>query len=872
MKPNAKSTKPTARKSAFSGSRSRNATPVSKSDLPSHSEPNADELDEIVDRTESPAVESEAGDRVLEDARTDSGESGTAVLESELAITDALGNIKSDRPDDADCGEVQHAVEADGQLNLLEWDSNEPPEPDNFPNDLEAFKAAYLNWSSCLEDTAEEEYQHITPEEIWTQSAVGIGSTCAAELVPVSPMQESNVGDAAPIPLLNGMTGVQTQFSENDSLMPEDLAISKSWTFGEKISTNPSISLQPALPASPSQLMEDDSQPTTIETVSPPSYPQSTNSNLNLSLLKTLPDFSLVQNDQEATNYISLESSESFPKAGTMSNGNVSPQPTLERPGVESDSLLLRSPGALSTTKGRPPGQNRLEVQLQQLWLIQEGEVAAPEFLELGYSLPTGWTNPEENRTAIKLSQVQTQQLPTVPSSELPLVMEPTAIVESHLETPLIGELQVLDSNELNILPALQNLGSFNKGELLSIAREQHQLICGIERKEFGLAIEKLHRVRATGICLQEFKRRCKYGEFENELEQAGISVRSSQNYMTIAKNWDIVEAKTKLVSLLQEESRDSLPAIGLKWALEAVRDEKKQLKSAAPPADPDSWRTPNTIDQPIVHLVTTALGGEIWCDPCADAGHHIPARVHYHSSDSGLAARNLWRKTVFINPPFSNPLEWVDKCCDSIIRGDCSQAIMLLKAGTLSNQGTGELINKCASGICHWRGRINFLNDNGIAVKGSDFDCVLIHFGDRFDRFQETFETFGTVSFIENHYSSVNKRPIPAAVKSVAEESRELATAVGLSNGKSVFPDLRDSDRELMKRYDPNTVDDRPFNSVPARSAAIAQDRFELAKESCLKDYIVAVSSSLSDFSDEQIAFLAKIINEESAKRICGF
>jgi len=871
MKSNAKSKQSTARKSASSSTQSRRSTPVSKSDLPSHDKPATDELDEIVDLTESPAVENKTSNRVLAKTGIDSGESRAAVLESELTMVDALGNLKSDRPDDADCGEVLHLAEADGQLNLLEWDSNEPPEPDDFPNDLEGFKTAYLDWISNQLDDVQEEHQHIDTEEIWNQSGAGIGLIYVAESVPASLSQESNVGVDRPIPLLNGTSSAPTAFSREDSLMPEDLATSKAWILGETTLKSPSTLSPPAPPASHSQTTENDLQPTTIETVSPPSSPQSDNCNPTLQLLRTLPDFSLVQSDQETANSTSLESSENFPAVGTMQSGSVSPQPSLERPGVEKDSLLLRSPGALSTTKGRPPGQSRLEIQLQRLQLIQEGEVVNPEFLEAGYQLPTGWTNPEETRTAIKLNQVQAQQLPPTPNLELPAETESTAIDAQHLETLSTGELQPLDSNELNILPALQNLGSFNKDELLSIAREQHQLICSIERKEFGLAIEKLHRIRTTGICLQEFKRRCKYGEFENQLEAAGISIRSAQQYMVIAKNWEIVEAKAKLVSLLQEESQDSLPTIGLKWALETVRDEKRQLKSAAPPTDPDSWRTPDTKEQPIVRLVTEALGGEIWCDPCADAGHRIPARVHYNTSSNGLNARNLWTKTVFINPPFSNPLEWVDKCCDSIIRGDCSQAIMLLKAGTLSNQGTGELINKCASGICHWRGRINFLNDNGIAVKGSDFDCVLVYFGDRFDRFQETFETFGTVSFIENHYSSVNKRPVPA-VKSVAEESKELGAAVGLNNGKSILPDLRDSDRELMERCDPHTVDDRPFTSTPARSAAIAEDRFELAKESCLKDYILAVSSSLSDFSDEQIAFLAKIINEESAKRICGF
>lgn len=902
MKSNAKSTQSTARKSASSSSRSRNATLIPESDLSSYDKPNADELDEVIDRTENPAVENQTSDRILEKTGIDSEEQGAIVPKSELknaehsafekeksaAPVDAFGNIKSDCCDDEDCGEVQHLTEADGQLNLLKWDSNEPPEPDDFPDDLATFKAAYLEWMSNQTDDIQFKHQNTDIKDLWNQSAAGIGLIYAPALVPVSPMQESDVGDAAPIPSLNGMTGVPTASSESDFPMPKDLAMSKSWTLGEKISTNPSNLLPQALPVNPSALMEKDSEPTTTAIVSPPSSAQSENCSPNLSLLKTLPDFSVAQSDQEATNYISLKSLDNFPSSGTMQNGNVSAAPILERRGVGKDSLLLRSPGALSTTKGRPPGQTRLDNQLKELGLMQDGEVVAPEFLEDGYQLPTSWTNPEETRTAIELSQPQAQQLPTVPNLESPLVTEPTAIVEQLSEMPLIGELQPSPSNELNTLPDLSNLGSFSKESLIEFASAAHISIGFIERKESDLAMQKLDQARIAGLCLKEFKRKCGHGEFENNLNKNGIAERTAQTYMSIAKDWDIISQASREIIANQRET------LSINWATKVISESKRALKSAAPPADPDCWRTPNTREQPIVGLVVEALGGEIWCDPCADAGHRVPARVHYSVSNNGLNARNLWTKTVFINPPFSDPLPWVDKCCDSIIRGDCSQAIMLLKAGTLSNQGTGELINKVASGICHWRGRINFLNDHDIAVKGSDFDCVLVYFGDRFDRFQETFETFGTVSFIENHYSSVNKKHFAAAVadkihsvEAVVDEDGpgkitdsdldEIAKSLGLDNKKSaLFPDKRDVDREMMERCDPHTADDRPFasivNAVETRSESMAQDQFEMAKENCLKNYILAVSSSLSDFSDDQIAFLAKIINEESAKRICGF
>ena len=94
------------------------------------------------------------------------------------------------------------------------------------------------------------------------------------------------------------------------------------------------------------------------------------------------------------------------------------------------------------------------------------------------------------------------------------------------------------------------------------------------------------------------------------------------------------------------------------------------------------------------------------------------------------------------------------------------------------------------------------------------------------------------------------------------------------------------------MERYDPHTVVDvfsspmLPTIPTPPISENLVQPiaepeifdetplatrQFETAKQNTLNDYITAISGNLADFSDDQIAFLAKIINEESTKRI-GF
>jgi hypothetical protein len=122
-----------------------------KSSVSGNSESAAAQLDGVVDHTANATVESGAGDRVLAKTEADSGISGTVMQPSELenVLKDAFENTKDDRPNDADCGKVNYFAEPDGQLNLLEIDTNELPEPiaysdgktlENTPKSISQFK------------------------------------------------------------------------------------------------------------------------------------------------------------------------------------------------------------------------------------------------------------------------------------------------------------------------------------------------------------------------------------------------------------------------------------------------------------------------------------------------------------------------------------------------------------------------------------------------------------------------------------------------------------------------------------------------------------------------------------------------------------
>jgi phage N-6-adenine-methyltransferase len=180
---------------------------------------------------------------------------------------------------------------------------------------------------------------------------------------------------------------------------------------------------------SPFQSRESDKEKKTPATVSPPSNEPLNLSDPNSSALKTCQDCSIAHLDQGGQHSIFSTSYARLPDSAMMLNGCVSLQEPLEVPLLEKDCSWLESPGALSTGKGRPPGQTKQEAQLKKLKVLAPGEVINPEFLESAYSLPLGWTDPQDERSA----------------SELLAKTEQFAIAALPLETPLTGELLPLD-------------------------------------------------------------------------------------------------------------------------------------------------------------------------------------------------------------------------------------------------------------------------------------------------------------------------------------------------------------------------------------------------------------------------------------------
>jgi hypothetical protein len=111
------------------------------------------------------------------------------------------------------------------------------------------------------------------------------------------------------------------------------------------------------------------------------------------------------------------------------------------------------------------------------------------------------------------------------------------------------------------------------------------------------------------------------------------------------------------------------------------------------------------------------------------------------------------------MNPPFSRPHVFIHKLVMEYQLEHILEAIVLVKTGTLSNQGTGPLIQQNSSALCLWGAgakcpyapkgnvrRLAFLDSDGNQVFNADFDCGLVYFGNNIAGFAKVFGSYGAI------------------------------------------------------------------------------------------------------------------------------
>lgn len=170
-------------------------------------------------------------------------------------------------------------------------------------------------------------------------------------------------------------------------------------------------------------------------------------------------------------------------------------------------------------------------------------------------------------------------------------------------------------------------------------------------------------------------------------------------------------------------------------------------MTTATLPLFPDLAR-PTTLTRddrytprPLAEAARQSLGGALDLDPasCAEANTVIQARHFYTLAQNGLALP--WRGRVWLNPPYSDPLPWLQTLLTYHQAGDVTAALALLPCA--SSPRWAKLAWAQAAAVCLLGQRVQFWprrRDD----ESNDRDSAVFYFGPDAARFRRAFEPLG--------------------------------------------------------------------------------------------------------------------------------
>jgi hypothetical protein len=154
-----------------------------------------------------------------------------------------------------------------------------------------------------------------------------------------------------------------------------------------------------------------------------------------------------------------------------------------------------------------------------------------------------------------------------------------------------------------------------------------------------------------------------------------------------------------------------------------------------------NEWYTPSVI----IDAAREVLGG-IALDPasCAEANEVVQADRYYDAETNGLM--QPWVGTVWLNPPYSQPLiaQFINKLLAE--RDNIKAAITLTNNGT--ETGYGQSLLALCDAVCFPDKRIKFTNGDGESTGSPLQGQMICYFGSDRDRFRQCFQFRGRVLY----------------------------------------------------------------------------------------------------------------------------
>lgn len=155
-------------------------------------------------------------------------------------------------------------------------------------------------------------------------------------------------------------------------------------------------------------------------------------------------------------------------------------------------------------------------------------------------------------------------------------------------------------------------------------------------------------------------------------------------------------------------------------------------IPEATPEANSDWYCTPPEI----LDVVRTFWPEGIDLDPCSNQHSLVVSDDAIMLPADGLVWRK-WEGYVYVNPPYSDPGPWLQKCARS-----GAECLALVKADTSTQWWEHEVWGQ-ADAVCFWHGRIRFYL-NGERQGSSNFPSALVYYGKKAEAFCDVFEDYG--------------------------------------------------------------------------------------------------------------------------------
>lgn len=196
---------------------------------------------------------------------------------------------------------------------------------------------------------------------------------------------------------------------------------------------------------------------------------------------------------------------------------------------------------------------------------------------------------------------------------------------------------------------------------------------------------------------------------------------------------------------MLNSEDDTLDPPMELEQVADLFPDEltatDRQLLADDEPDELDSneWYTP-------VEFIEAAriVMGDIDTDPASNdtAQAFIQAGEYYTKESNGLAQK--WGTNVWLNPPYGDPLPWIEKLLAEFEAGHIKQAILLVN--TANSPQWSRLLWHSNFVVCLLDRRVRFWRPDRTEAKGTAQDQMIWYIGYETNKFCEVFGPFGSI------------------------------------------------------------------------------------------------------------------------------